>query len=265
MRALRGIVAALVLCVSTAAMAADEEPICPDRPSKSTGACTVPAGHWQLETGVADWTHDRSHGVTTDFTTLGSSLIKYGISSRTDLEVGVSPLEILRTHDAAESDRVTGVGDMLVRVKYHLTAEGAPIEAALDPFLKIPTANHRFGNGKVEAGLVIPMDAPLGKSGLILSFDPEFDLLADGDGHGRHVSMIQVLNLGAALTDKFSLSGEIWGMWNWDPAGTVKQYSADGSVAYLVNNNLQLDAGVNFGLNRNAPDVELYGGISKRF
>jgi hypothetical protein len=32
-----------------------------------------------------------------------------------------------------------------------------------------------------------------------------------------------------------------------------------------VNKNVQLDAGANFGLNRNTPDVELYAGISKRF
>jgi hypothetical protein len=36
---------------------------------------------------------------------------------------------------------------------------GRPIEAAIDPFLKIPTANHQLGNGKVEAGVVIPTDA----------------------------------------------------------------------------------------------------------
>jgi hypothetical protein len=28
---------------------------------------------------------------------------------------------------------------------------------------------------------------------------------------------------------------------------------------------VQLDGGVNFGLNRHTPDVELYAGVSKRF
>jgi hypothetical protein len=45
----------------------------------------------------------------------------------------------------------------------------------------------------------------------------------------------------------------------------VRQYSADVSVALLPSNDLQLDAGANFGLNRQTPDVELYAGVSKRF
>jgi hypothetical protein len=39
----------------------------------------------------------------------------------------------------------------------------------------------------------------------------------------------------------------------------------DGSIAYLVSDNLQLDAGANFGLNNRTPDVELYSGVSVRF
>jgi hypothetical protein len=36
-------------------------------------------------------------------------------------------------------------------------------------------------------------------------------------------------------------------------------------VAYLLNKEVQVDAGANFGLNRQTPDVELYAGVSKRF
>jgi hypothetical protein len=55
------------------------------------------------------------------------------------------------------------------------------------------------------------------------------------------------------------------GRGNCDAAGTVKQASADGAVAYLVNDNFQIDGGANFGLNRQTPDVELYAGVSARF
>ena len=77
--------------------------------------------------------------------------------------------------------------------------------------------------------------------------------------------MVQVASLGWQATDKLSLSAEIWGQWDWDPSGTTRQASADGSIAYLVNRDLQLDAGANFGLNRVTPDLEVYGGISVRF
>jgi hypothetical protein len=258
------IIAALLLGISSAAIA-DDQQICADRPSKSTGACTVPAGRWQIETGLIDWTHDHSDGVTSDFTILGSSLIKLGISDRADVEFGFTPLEIARARTGAGHDHEAGFGDMLVRAKYHLTREGAPIEAAVDPFVKIPTASHDFGNGKVEGGLVVPTDAQLGKSGLTVSLDPELDLLADEDGHGHHLAMIQVLNLGGSLSDRVGLSAELWGMWDWDPAGTGKQVSADGAITYLLGKNLQLDAGANFGLNSETPDLEVYSGVSIRF
>jgi hypothetical protein len=77
--------------------------------------------------------------------------------------------------------------------------------------------------------------------------------------------MVQVASLGWQATDTLSLSGELWSQWDWDPAGTGKQASADGSIAYLVTGNLQIDGGANFGLNRQTPDVELYAGVSTRF
>jgi len=45
----------------------------------------------------------------------------------------------------------------------------------------------------------------------------------------------------------------------------VKQASADAALAYVVDERLQLDGGVNLGLTRDAADVELYAGISVRF
>jgi Putative MetA-pathway of phenol degradation len=253
------ILAATLLAASAPAAAADEQPICPDRPSKSTGACTVPAGRWQVETSLVDWSHDSA----SDFTTVASSLIKFGVTDRADIELGVTPFESLRTHDTHQ--QVSSFGDLVARAKYRLTSDNAPVQVALDPFVKLPTASHRLGNGKVEGGLLVATSVPLGKSGLTFSLDPELDILADEDGHGWHSSMIQVLNLGASLNRRVSVSAELWGQWNWDPGGTQREKSADASIAYLVNNNLQLDAGANFGLNSQTPDIEVYSGLSVRF
>jgi hypothetical protein len=62
-----------------------------------------------------------------------------------------------------------------------------------------------------------------------------------------------------------TLGAEIWTSRNLDPAGTVSQVSADLSAAWLVNNDAQLDCGVNLGLNRATPDTEIYFGIARRF
>lgn len=258
------IVVAMHLAAGSAA-AADEQPICPDRPSKSTGPCTVPQGKWQIETGLTDWTHDRSDGVATDTNAWGNTAIKYGLTANADAELWVTPLETLTIHGQGLSERHSSFGDVLLRVKYGLTPDNAPVQVALDPFVKIPTANHWLGDRKVEGGLLVPVAIPIGKSPFTLSLDPELDLAADQDGHGRHLATQQVINLGIALSEKVNVSTELWGQWDWDPSGTGKQASWDLSAAYLPTKDMQLDAGVNFGLNHQTPGVEIYSGVSFRF
>src|SRR3954452_4242980 len=132
MRGRKHLLAIALISVGSTAWAADEQPICPDRPSKGTGTCTVPAGHWQIETGLIDWTHDRSGGVTSNSTILGASLIKLGLSDRADVELGVTPLQLLRIHGEGVRERASGFGDMLIRAKYRLTGDDAPVAVTLD-------------------------------------------------------------------------------------------------------------------------------------
>lgn len=255
----------LALFAAAAVAAADLPLICPDRPGKGTGTCTVAAGHIQIETGLVDRTRDRSAGVRTDVAAIGSSLIKYGIGGRLDIEVGLSPLVVTRTRGAGAHERVSGFGDIVVRTKYRMTADDAAVAVALDPFAKVPTAKRRLGNGKVEAGLTVPVSVPIGETGLTLSSSPEIDWRANGDGDGHHPAMIQVASIGVAASRRMTVSVELWRQWDWDPAGTIRQASADASVAYAIRHDVQVDAGVNIGLNRQTPDTQIYGGIAKRF
>ena len=264
-RGMRGPIIWAAMLLGWSCAAAADEPICADRPSKSTGPCTVPPGKWQIETGLVDWTRDTSGGVRTDTAAWASTGIKYGISDGADVELWITPLETERVHSHGLSEHHSSFGDTLLRAKYRLTGEDAPIQLALDPFVKLPTTNHRLGNGKVEGGLLMPVSGELGKGPLTLSLDPELDLLADADGHGRHLATQQVVNLGLQLTGALSVSTELWAMRDWDPAGTAKQASWDAAAAYLLRKNVQLDAGANFGLNRETPDVEIYAGVSARF
>ena len=254
----------ILLAVATAAHA-EEQPICADRPSKSTGPCTVPQDRWQIETGLVDWSSDRSAGATSDLASWGNTAIKYGLSRKADVELWFTPLQTLSTHGGGISEHHSSFGDVLMRAKYALTADNAPVQVTLDPYVKIPTANHQLGNGKFEGGLLVPIAISLGKSPITLSLDPELDLLADQDGSGRHLATQQVVNLGVALGEKVNVSAEVWTMRDWDPAGTGKQASWDVAAAYLPTKDLQLDAGANLGLNSQTADVEVYAGVSVRF
>lgn len=252
--------ALLLLCVANAAPAADE-PICADRPGNGTGTCTVPAGHWQVETGLADWTLQKGEGDRATALALGETAVKYGLTERSDIALDVTPWQ----RASAGADRASGFGDLTISYKHRLTANDAPVEVAVLPFVKAPTANHLLGNGKWEGGLLLPIGYAIVGSPLAIGLTPELDWVADADGRGYHAAMVQVAGIGWQATTRLNLSAEIWGQWDRDPAGTTREASADGSIAYLLSNSVQLDAGVNFGLNHATADVEIYGGVSKLF
>lgn len=258
------ILGALGLAFATAALA-DEQPICADRPGKATSACTVPLGHWQLEMGFADWTLQKSGGERDTSLVLGETTIKYGVTGSADIEVDVTPWQRATSRFAGMRASASGVGDVNVIFKQMLTGGDSKVQVVAMPFVKIPTAKHSLGNGKWQGGILFPIAYAIPKTPLSLGLTPEMDWVADADGHGHHLAMEQVVTLGWQATDKLNLSAELWGGWDLDPGGTNRQYSADGAIAYLLNDKVQLDAGANFGLNRATPDVELYGGISVRF
>lgn len=247
------------------AASAAEEPICADRPGKADGTCTVPAGMVQIETGLADWIHDRSGGVRTDELAVGETAVKLGVTDRMHVQLTIFPYASVRVREGGLRERVSGFGDLGLAAKYRLTDDSAPVQVALIPFVKIPTAKRSIGNGRVEGGIVVPIDYEIPGSPLSLTLSPELDLLADSDGSGRHLAMAQAVSLGVPLSSRLSVAVDLWGEWDWDPAGTSRQYSIGPSAAYLLSNDVQVDAGFDVGLNRQAPDVQVYTGIAFRF
>ncbi len=261
-----GVATLFLLAVSAPAAAGTmADPICADRPGKGSATCSAPAGHLQFETGLADWSLTKSNGTRKSDLKLGATSVKYGINDRLHVEVSFTLLVRQTSRSSAGHSTTSGFGDTNIKLKQQLTADGAAFSAALYPYVKIPTSSKRIGNGKVEGGVVIPLGLAFGKSPFSLSASPEIDLAADGDAHGYHAAMAQTLCLGFQATPALSLSAELWGSWDWDPAGTTRQASIDGLAAYQLSSELQIDGGANFGLNRDTADIEVYGGVSMRF
>ncbi len=264
MRFPKPFVAILILTCSTAARA-DDDSICADRPGKATSPCTVPAGHWQMESGLADWSLQRSDRQRQTVLTLGETAIKYGLSNSTDVAIDITPFVRVATRDHGSRSSAEGVGDLSFQLKHRLTDDKAAVQVSILPIVTAPIAKKDIGADAWQFALLVPVSADIGQSPFSIGLTPEVDWVADADGRGRHVAMAQVASLGWKATDKLNLSAELWGQWDWDPAGTTRQVSVDGSIAYLASKRLQLDAGANVGLNRNTPDLELYGGFSLRF
>lgn len=249
---------------ANAAAETDIGPICTDRPTKSNAACTVPEGMVQIETDLFFWTRNDLGPVRSDVLLYTNPTIKYGIGPNTDVQVNIAPVVEVRNEVGGLTTSQTGVGDLFVRLKQRITGPQSKVQVALLPFVKVPTAEAGIGNREWEGGLLVPVQVPVGKATLTLV--PQLNLLADAlEPADRHLEFQGVVNLAVPIADRFSVAGELWTSQNWDPAGTVRQYSADAALIYLVNDDLQLDIGGNFGLNQATPDVQLYVGLSTRF
>jgi hypothetical protein len=258
-----GALAAIALPVPVTAAEAEETPICTDRPTKANAVCTVPVGKWQLESSAAARSRTEADGATTKVTTLGSSVVKFGLSERSDLQVGVTPYVRVETEAAGATSHHSGFGDLTVRYKHRMTADNAKVQVAAIPFVKLPTASGDIGNGKVEGGLAVPISMASGAVTVVLG--SELDMLADADGEGHHPALVNLINVAGPIVPGLTLVGEIWTMTNFDPSDRLTQASADAALGWLVSDRVQLDIGANFGLNRNTADVELYAGASVRF
>ncbi|UPG90513.1 transporter [Luteibacter aegosomaticola] len=255
---------ALLAAVSTFAARADDVPsICTDRPTKANATCTVPEGAWQFETDLGNGTRDAHPGSRTDTLYYVNPYLKYGIGAHTDIEVNWAPA--LRVRSKVDSERHTerGSGDTYLRIKTALYS-GDNVSASIIPFVKAPTASRGLGNYRWEGGVAVPVSMVVG-AGFTVTLGPELDALADTDGHGRHIAITNLVNIGHALTSKLSIAVEYWRQDNHDPSGRVKQESGDVALTYAVSRTFQLDIGANMGLNNATADRQAYAGMSYRW
>ncbi len=135
---------------------------------------------------------------------------------------------------------------------------------ALLPFVKIPTNTSEIGNTSVEGGLIVPLTVHL-PAGFEVAMETEIDDNRNSDNDGRHAEWVNSISLGHDLIPE-RLSGyiEFWS----DLSGERHQSwmgTFDTGLQYTLTKNILLDIGVNLGLTRNAPDVEVFTGISLRF
>lgn len=241
--------------------APDELGFCADRPGLATGTCIVPVGKVQLETSFVDWSRTRSSGDTETSTLVGASRLRIGLREGSDLQIAFTPYADIRLR-GGEKDHVSGVGDVTVAVKQSLVGR-ATWSVALLPFAKLPVAKRSLGNGKLEVGLLLPLEIDLGDS-LSLTLTPEADLNADSDGDGYHLRAAIAGSLGVALDERWTVAVD--GLWARERDDGLFREAAIGlSVARQIGDHAQVDAEVNAGLDSGSPDWRLVSGFAVRF
>ncbi|MEC3912299.1 transporter [Sphingobium sp. CR2-8] len=249
------------------AMAQEARDLCADRPGLGTPACTVDKGRAVLEVGLGDWTRERDALSRTDAVEAGNALLRLGLGDHLEAQIGWTAYGHVRTRDrvAGAVDRDDGVGDIRLAVRRNLhNPDGSGFSIAVMPYVSLPTGGSAIGDGDWGAGLIMPVSFELG-SGLTLELTPEVDAAVDEDRSGRHLAYGSVAGLGFSLSDSLSGTIEASIMRDNDPVGHDTQALAGLSFAWQPSTDMQLDVGVNAGLNGDSPDSEVYFGIVRRF
>jgi hypothetical protein len=240
-----------------------------DRPTKSNSPYTVDAGHFQYEADIVNWTYDRynsAHTTASNFL-VGDPTLKVGLTQNTDFEMALALINFNESHNriAGAHNTASGFGDVFGRVKFNMFGnDGGDYALAITPYVKAPTAAHNVGNDHWEGGGYVPFQVAL-PDDWSLTLMSQLDILENAALNGYHTNYQNLVNIShPVFADNVTGYVEFWSDVDND-RNTPPQYTLDFAAAWTVKDNLQLDVGINVGLNKAANDAQPYIGISQRF
>ena len=245
-------------------------PMSTDRPDTTESPYTVDAGHFQIEADFINYSLDRETRSGTDTRTRGYTApglnLKAGLLNNVDLQIVIDSYVYERVEDrvAGTSTRNSGFGDLQTRLKINLFGnDEGPFAIAVMPFAKWPTASTGVSNGAVEGGIIVPVAFEL-PGGWGLGAQTEFDFLEDGTGSGYHTEFLNTIAIGHDIVGPLAGYTEFISLHSNETGAEWKAALGMG-FTYGINDNVQLDCGVNVGLNAAADDFNPFCGISWRF
>lgn len=271
MRRFNTLLACGVACVGSAAEAEDSnaDRLCSERPGLTTTACITAAGRLQTETGLASWTLEQGGGERTDTVLIGDTLVRYGIGGKTELRVGWTPFGFARDRQADGSvERASRVGDATLGVKTSVVERKGDTGLAMSILAAavLPVGRRPIGDGDWGVSVQLPVTYRTSDK-ISLQATPIVAAAVNDDGRGRHALYGTAIEVEYSLSEavKAAFSGQVTR--DEDPDPQVRGTPALGSIAvsWQPSHNMQLDFGTNVGLNKAAPDVAVYAGVSHRF
>jgi hypothetical protein len=243
-----------------------------DRPDTTETPFTVDAGHVQIEStlfGFARSARDGA-GVVTDTTEILTTNVRIGLTNTVEAGFVWQPYGVVRTRDdTAGSVRQSGIGGLELRGKINLWGNdtfGKPGSSALGllPFVVFPTDRQNGISPEfAEGGLIVPYAVKLTDK-LGLGINGGVSWLKDDAASDYHAEYLASASLGVEWSEKLGTYYEVAGRFNTDdPRGDTVVLGT--GITYRLSSNLQLDAGVNFGVSSAADRFNPFVGLAVRF
>jgi hypothetical protein len=204
---------------------------------------------------------------------IGATEIKAGLLNNVDVELSMVPYTIRTDNYTAPGFanrfyRQSGVDDVESRIKWNLWGnDGGPTALSVGGLVYYPTGTGSITDERFEGGVLMNFEAHL-------PWDFEMRI------HNNALSIADYIQNSAALTRGFSFENEIsllhpivgdlkgyllFNTYAYTTAGREWDGSIGTGLNYRFRENVELYAGVNFGVHGNPYDYSPFMGISARF
>jgi Putative MetA-pathway of phenol degradation len=236
---------------------------------------TIDAGHFEANLTALQYGYyhrsQASFGETAQQYAIGETEIKVGLLNDLDFELSIVPYDIFtdQTHSGAVEHgiRRTGVEDLETRVKWNLWGNDAGASSlAVGGLVEWPTGTGSVGREQFEGGVFVDFQAHL-PSSFEFRIHANALSIADYDSNNnlkREYSFQNEISLSHPIID--SLEGYV--IFN-TYAFTTPDRDWDGTIGaglnYRIKKNMELFAGMGFGVNGTAYGYNPFFGVSARF
>ena len=241
------------------------------RPDQTTGAHSVDAGHYYLETGLA---YSLGLGATRSDTWnyFQSSHFRAGLTNTIELELIYSGIDETRTQTIrpgggrTDSD-ITGSNSLTVRTRFVLLgADKGKIAFAIDPEVNLPTVSHHISTEYVTGDVLLTTSIKL-PAGFSTTINVVPGITRNGSDTGNVFGLTTGITLYHNIfrkQDHVEPYLEYYDTLATGP-GSTDSRQVDVGVRWEFIKNVQLDFGCNFGVSADAPDYQPFTGLAVRF
>jgi Putative MetA-pathway of phenol degradation len=245
-----------------------------DRPNVTNTPHTIDAGHVQIEIGVIDYSYFRDHSseanVREDDFDFGQFNFRIGVLNNLEINAVVDAYDYVKVQDntAGTTTRAGSFGDTVLGAKLNLWGNEGDDDVwttalAIQPQFKLPTAASDVGNGHFEFSVAGPFLVNL-PAGFHLGLQPAVSYERNTVNNGYVTGFPTSVSVDRVVIGSLDVYLE----YACDPT-TEKHAQTEQTIdtggTYPLSDNVVIDAGVNFGLNKASNNVEVLAGMSVRF
>jgi hypothetical protein len=235
-----------------------------DRPDRTESPYTVDVGHVQLEMDLVNLTDDRTGEWRSRSYGVGALNAKLGLSRNIDLQVVTEFLSFTQERDPTlgSSSHHSAFSDVSARLKINLWGnDGGTTAFGVMPFVTVPTRDRE--TRAVEGGIIFPLAIALG-GGWGMGLMSELDVVRRDNTPGYHINILHSATVNHEVYGPIAAYGELVAEIVTE-GRPILVPTADAGLTFGATSNLQFDIGANIGLNRNAPRINAFVGISRRY